>query len=87
MGGGQFANITFMEIIKRKIISSLELFPSKGFFDLGKQGNRLKMFLNRYEHSFVSKRRCKGDTVKHKVVANLPWTDSYERITQKLFAA
>ena len=33
----------------------------------------------------MSKRHCKGDTVEHKVVANLPWTDSYEKIKQKYF--
>ena len=26
-----------------------------------------------------------GDTVEHKVVTNLPWTDSYEKISQKYF--
>ena len=64
VGGGQFANITFMEIIRKKIISSLELFRSKEW----KQGNRQKMFLNRYRHSFMSKSRCKGKPGEHEVV-------------------
>ena len=63
-GGGQFAIITFMEIIRKKIISSLELFRSKEW----KQGNRQKMFLNRYRHSFMSKSRCKGKPGEHEVV-------------------
>ena len=55
MGGGQFDKPNFILIIRKKIIPSQKLFMFKEFSDLWEQGNRLKMFLKRYEHSFMSK--------------------------------
>ena len=43
------------------------------------------MIWKRYKGSFMSKRPGKGDTVEQKVVANLPWTDLFEKIKQKYF--
>ena len=61
MGGGQFDKPNFILIIRKKIIPSQKLFMFKEFFDLWEQGNRLKMFLNRYDHSFMSKWRREGN--------------------------
>ena len=61
MGGGQFDKPNFILIIRKKIIPSQKLFMFKEFFDLWEQGNRLKMFLNRYEHSFMSKWCLEGN--------------------------
>ena len=85
VSGGQFSVATFMGIIRKGGYFGPRIIPVKGVFDRCKQGNRLGVFLNRYEHSFLSKRRCKGNTVEHGVVANLPWTDSYEKIAQNYF--
>ena len=63
-----------------KNIFSLKLSSSKGFFDLWNVRNWLKIFWKHYKGSLMTKRQSKGDTVELKVEANLPWTDSYEKL-------